>query len=113
MRAEVVTAGRLAIRLGKLDEAAAAFDESLTIAGQENDVRLQAKAMADRALVHMERAEFDAARLLLERAEATQRERPDGQSPADTLDSLGVSPPGLAATVRSAVFGRELDALPG
>jgi tetratricopeptide (TPR) repeat protein len=95
-RAEVLlTAGRLAIRLGKLDEAAAVFDESLRIAGQEDDARLQAKALADRALVYMERAEFDDARPLLERALAAQRERPDGEGLADTLDSLGVLATGI------------------
>lgn len=87
--------GRLAIRLGRLDEAAEAFDRALTIAKREGDAEVEAQALADRALVHMERAEFEAARPLLERALDMQRERPAGEGLADTLDSLGVLATGI------------------
>lgn len=87
--------GRVAIRLGKLDEAAAAFDRALAIAMREGDAELEAQALADRALVHMEHAEFEAAGPLLERALKMQRERPPGEGLADTLDSLGVLSTGL------------------
>lgn len=83
-------AGRLAIRLGKLDEAAEAFDRALTIAKREEAPDVEAQALADRALVHMEHAEFEAARPLLERALTMQRQRPAGDGLADTLDNLGV-----------------------
>ena len=87
--------GRLAIRLGKLDEAAEAFDRAIAIAVREDDAALEARALADRALVHMEHAEFEAARPLLERALNMQRARPPGEELADTLDSLGVLATGI------------------
>lgn len=88
LQAEVrLTAGRLAIRLGKLDEAAEQFAVSLANARREGDGELEARALGEAALVHMERAQFDAALPLLNRAlEALSA----GDDRADVLDSLGV-----------------------
>jgi tetratricopeptide (TPR) repeat protein len=91
LRAEMLLErGRLAIRLARLEDAAAAFAEALALAEAEGDARLEARALADAALVPMERADFAAARPRLERALELRRAGRDPGEIADSLDSLGV-----------------------
>lgn len=86
----LMSAGGLGIRLGRLDEAAAMFEESLRLARRAGDVPLEALALSRVALVQMEHAEFETALPLLEQALAKQREYDDMAGLADTLDTLGV-----------------------
>ena len=91
LRAEMLLElGRLAIRLARLEDAAAAFAEALALAEAEGDARIEARALADAALVPMERAEFAPARPRLDRALELRRAGRDPGEIADSLDSLGV-----------------------
>ncbi len=96
LRAPVLrSAVELAIRLGRLDEAASASTEFLELARRLEDRRLEAFALSRVALVQMEHAEFDEALPLLEQALSVQHEVGDAGGVADTLDSLGVLATGV------------------
>ncbi len=86
----LLISGRLNIRLHQLPKAASDFAEAQALALTLSDAGLEADALANGALVHMERGQFQDAELMLHRALEINTSRGRVRAIADVEDSLGL-----------------------